>query len=125
MKVDEAMLLPTLHKELATEAFANAHHFPQVGGDLSEEDIPSSHWLLSQLYLYFEDKLEVHCRHRRYGTLLFHRSCDLIQALSTALGIQTASMCTISNDRNDSNQCPSAFSRGLVFDIASCNLHFC
>ena len=86
IKVDEAILLPTLHKELAIEAFTNAHHFPQVGGNLSEEDIPSCRWLLSWLYLYFEDKLEVHCRHKRYGTLLFHRSCDLIQALSTALG---------------------------------------
>ena len=30
--------------------------------------------------------LEVHCRHRRYGTILFHKNCDLVSALSIALG---------------------------------------
>ncbi len=85
MKADVAMLLPALHNELAYEAFANVSMFPQVS-DLSERDIPTSRWLLSLLHLYFEDKLEVQCRHRRYGTLLFHTECDLIQALSTALG---------------------------------------
>ena len=36
MKADEAMLLPTLHKELVNEAFA--FMFPWLG-DLSEQDV--------------------------------------------------------------------------------------
>ena len=83
MKTDEALLLPSLHKDFANEAVANLFMFSQVG-DVSEY-IPTSRWLLSQIHLYFENKIEVHCRHKRYGTLLFHKSCDLIQALSTAL----------------------------------------
>ena len=83
MKTDEALLLPSLHKDFANEAIANLFMFSQVG-DVSEY-IPTSRWLLSQIHLYFENKIEVHCRHKRYGTLLFHKSCDLIQALSTAL----------------------------------------
>ena len=47
MKADEAMLLPTLHKELVNEAFA--FMFPWLG-DLSEQDLPTNHWLLSQLH---------------------------------------------------------------------------
>ena len=47
MKADEAMLLPTLHKELVNEAFA--FMFPWLG-DLSEQDLPTNHWLLSKLH---------------------------------------------------------------------------
>ena len=50
-------------------------------GDVSDYT-PTSCWLLSQIHLYFENKIEVHCRHKRYSTLLFHNSCHLIQALS-------------------------------------------
>jgi len=36
MKADETMLLPTLHKELVNEAFANAFMFPQLGDLLTK-----------------------------------------------------------------------------------------
>ena len=84
MIADEALLLPTLHKELANEVLANAIIFPHL--DVSEQDIPTTRWLLSRLHLYFENQLEAQCRHRCYGTLLFHKRCDLVQALSMALG---------------------------------------
>ena len=77
-------VLPTLHKELANEVLANAIIFPHL--DVSEQDIPTTRWLLSRLHLYFENQLEAQCRHRCYGTLLFHKRCDLVQALSMALG---------------------------------------
>ena len=83
MIADEALLLPTLHKELANEVLANAIIFPHL--DVSEQDIPTTRWLLSRLHLYFENRLEAQCRHRCYGTLLFHKRCDLVQALSMAL----------------------------------------
>ena len=72
MKNDEAMLLTVLHRDFVSE--------------LSEKGIPNSRWLLSKLYMYFEDNLEVHCRQRCYGTVVFHKGCDMIQALCTALG---------------------------------------
>ena len=34
----------------------------------------------------FGESLTIVCKHDRYGTLLFHKSCDLVKALSTALG---------------------------------------
>ena len=54
--------------------------------NFSESDIPSSRWLLSHLNLHFEDMIEVQCRQRRYGTLVYHKNCDLVHALSSVLG---------------------------------------
>lgn len=84
MKVDEAMLLPKLHKYFTSKVYANQHAFANVS--VCEHDVPSSRWLISHLHLNFENMLEMQCRHRRYGTLLYHKHCDLIQALSSALG---------------------------------------
>ena len=64
MIADEALLLPTLHTQLANEVLANATLFPQF--NVSERDIPTTRWLLSRLHLYFENQLEAQCRHRRY-----------------------------------------------------------
>ena len=81
MKQDVAMLLPALHKEFHNQLFNNAGYFPQV----KEIDVPNNCWLLSQLYEYYGDMLQVQCRNNRHGTLLHHKSCDLSYALSTAL----------------------------------------
>ncbi len=56
--------------------------------ELIQDNVPNSRWFLSNLQVYYEGMLEVHCRHRRYGTILFHKNCDLINALSIALGKQ-------------------------------------
>ena len=84
MKDDEATLLPTLHKQFRHDFFSNTDSFPNVC--VQEKDVPSTRWLLSQLYAYFEGSIEVQCRQKRYGTLVYHKHCDLIQALTTALG---------------------------------------
>ena len=42
-------------------------------------------WLLSQLCTCFEGSIEVQCCQKQYGTEIYHKHCDLIQALSTAL----------------------------------------
>ena len=42
-------------------------------------------WLLSQLCTCFEGSIEVQCRQKQYGTYIYHKHCDFIQALSTAL----------------------------------------
>ena len=51
-----------------------------------KSEIPSNRWFLSHLHAHFENMLDVQRRHRRYGTLLFHKNCDLVCALSSALG---------------------------------------
>ena len=84
MKADEALLLPKLQKEFTREIYAYTASFVNVS--VCESDIPSSRWLLSQLHVHFENMLEAQCRQRRYGTLIYHKSCDLIHALSSALG---------------------------------------
>ena len=50
MIADEALLLPTLHKELANEVLADAIIFPHL--DVSEQDIPTTRWLLSRPHFY-------------------------------------------------------------------------
>ena len=84
MKADEAMLLPTLHKEFIHEIHSNLANFPNVGV-VHKDDIPPSRWLLSRLYFYFEGMIEVQCHQKCKGTLIYHKSCDFIQALTTAL----------------------------------------
>jgi len=59
--------------------------FPNVGS-ITERDLPTNRWLLSRLHVFFEDNIEVQCRHKRFGTLIFHKNCDLVHALSIALG---------------------------------------
>ena len=84
MKADEALLLPKLQKEFTREIYAYTASFVNVS--VCESDIPNSRWLLSQLHVHFENMLEVQSRQRRYGTLIYHKSCDLIHVLSSALG---------------------------------------
>ena len=89
MKADEALLLPKLQKEFTREIYAYTASFVNVSA--CESDIPSSRWLLSQLHVHFENMLEVQSRQRRYGTLIYHKSCDLIHALSSALELELRS----------------------------------
>ena len=84
MKEDEAMLLPNLYRDFIHELHAHKTVFPQVC--VCNNEIPTSRWFLSHLHAHFENVLEVQCRHKRFGTLLYHKSCDLIHALSLALG---------------------------------------
>ena len=89
MKADEAILLPKMHKDFVQEIYANIGPFSNsvhVHVHVCQSGIPTTRWLLSRLHLYFDNMLEVQCRHRRYGTLVYHNSCDLVQALSSALG---------------------------------------
>ena len=85
MKSDEAVLLPMVRKQFVDEAFANVSMFPNVGS-ITERDLPTNRWLLSRLHVFFEDNIEVQCRHKRFGTLIFHKNCDMVHALSTVLG---------------------------------------
>ena len=84
MKADEAMLLPKLYKLFTNEFLAQKQHFPNIS--VSDSDIPTKRWLTSHIHAHFENEIEVQCIHRCYGTLIYHKSCDLVHALSSALG---------------------------------------
>lgn len=84
MKKDEAMLLPNLYRDIIHELHSHKASFPQV--NTCEIDIPSCHWFLSHLHTHFDNVLEVQCKHKCYGTLIYHKNCDLVHALSLALG---------------------------------------
>ena len=49
-------------------------------------EIPGTGWVLARLSSYFGEMMEVKCKHRRYGSLVFHKNCDLLNAISLALG---------------------------------------
>jgi hypothetical protein len=85
MKSDEAILLPVLYREYCEEIGSSASLLPHLSStpDLA---IPGIRWLLSRLHSLFGDSLQVHCKQDRYGSVVFHKDCELIKALSTALG---------------------------------------
>ena len=74
MKADEALLLPSLHKEFENEAVANLFVSLRLVHNVSKY-IPTSCWLL--LSNRFIVLWEPNCFHKQYDTLLFHKSCDL------------------------------------------------
>ena len=78
---DEAML-PYTNTLLTTLVASN---FPGVES-VSPEHVPGTRWLLSRLHSFFGTSLVVKCRQKRFGPVMFHESCDLVKALSTALG---------------------------------------
>ena len=85
MKSDGAILLPVLYREFCDEVRNRASLLPHLSST-PDRDIPGIRWLLSWLNSLFGDSLQVHCKQDRYGSVLFHKDCDLVKALSTALG---------------------------------------
>ena len=85
MKANEAMLLSRLYEEFLGMIQIESKHYPSLS--LTEEThFPRRRWVLSRLHSMFGESLTMVCKHDRYGTLLFHKGCDLVKALSTALG---------------------------------------
>ena len=83
MKSDEALLLSTLYNMYIGTNKAESQNYPSL---ILTPDIHTPHrrWVLSRLHALFGESLTIVCKH--YGTLLFHSRCDLVKALSTALG---------------------------------------
>ena len=98
MKADEAMLLPNIYRAFVHEINANTGSFNNIAS-VNESDLPTIHWLLSHIQMHFDNMLEVQCRHKRYGTLLYHKCCDLVHALSLALG-----KCELKNSQPTPNE---------------------
>ena len=86
MKTNEAMLLLKLYKNFISDIHVKSKKYPSL--NLGNTSQPSCRWVLSRLHAMFGDSLTVVCKHARYGTNLFYRQCDLVKALSTALGRQ-------------------------------------
>lgn len=71
---------------------------------MQEDDILSCWWLLSQLYACFEGNIEVQ---KRYGTLVYHKHCGLIHALTTALAQNDKPQHSLSVSTTCDNTCSS------------------
>ena len=85
MKADEAMLLSALYQLFVHKVHTEVKHYPMLH-PVKDKNIPKKRWVLSRLYFYFGDALAAACMHVCYGTLFYHRKCDLLKALSAALG---------------------------------------
>ena len=79
MKSDGAILLSVLYRKFYDKVRNKASLLPHLSSTPDQ-------WLLSRLNSLFGDSLQVHCKQDRYGSVLFHKDCDLVKALSTALG---------------------------------------
>ena len=85
MKADEAiMLLSPFYKLFVHKVHTEAQHYPTLHP--VEDEHTKKRWVLSRLYFYFGDALVAACKHVCYGTLLYHRQCDLLKPLSAPLG---------------------------------------
>ena len=82
IKCGEAMVLP----ERNIYVLWNLLHPKQVPNLSRKISLAVAGFFQTYKYNYYKGMLEVHCRHRRYGTILFHKNCDLVSALSIALG---------------------------------------
>ena len=104
---DEVLLLPNVYRDFASKFQDPSNSYPTL--IITENDVPSNRWLLSQLHHCFGDMLQVECKHKRYGSLLFHKNCDLLKALSSVLGKNKILQSNDSNEdsRSTGNKSPS------------------
>ena len=85
-EITEDLLLPALYRDFVHDI---EQHYEDLTGseEVPYETIPGTRWLLAQLHSLFGNLLRVEeCKHRWFGSLLFHQDCDLVNALSIALG---------------------------------------
>ena len=87
----EAMLLPVVYRQFTGVAQSAGVH---------KDNIPTKKWLVSRIYHYFDDSVVFQCKHRHFGTMLYHKDCDLLKALSFALGQQMQEE-SIDSNNND------------------------
>ncbi|SMN01636.1 hypothetical protein SPONN_2736 [uncultured Candidatus Thioglobus sp.] len=86
MSSNEAMLLPDLCRKFQETLSSESSSFPHLS--ITTNEFPSTRWFICRLNHYFGDSIVFECRHRYIGTVVFHKNCDLLTALSTALGQQ-------------------------------------
>lgn len=62
----EALLLPEVYRQFSELVLS--------AGESSAE-IPSMRWFVSRIYHYFGNNIVLECKHRRFGTILYHKDC--------------------------------------------------
>ena len=75
----EAMLLPVAYRQFSQLVHLTSEH---------NCELPSMRWFVSRIHHYFGDTIVLECKHRRFGTIIYHKNCDIVRALSFALGQQ-------------------------------------
>lgn len=85
MKADEVLLLPELYDFFRSEIVKRAVLYPSLD-PIPANEIPGTRWVLAHLSSHFGEMLRVECKHRHFGSLLYHVNCDLLKAVSLALG---------------------------------------
>ena len=83
---NEAILLPTVYKQHVSNAnkYKTSVHLGTEA--LKQEDIPSRQWVVSMLHMHLRGLIEIQCKRKRYGSVIYLHDCDLVQALSSAFG---------------------------------------
>ena len=84
MATNQVLLLPDLYRKFKDALSSESNSYPQLL--VITDEFPSTRWFISRLNHYFGDSIVFECRHRHTGTLVFHKNCDLIMALSSVLG---------------------------------------
>ena len=73
-----------LYKQFCESALQRKSDFPSV--KLSNESLPSIKWFDIQLHLIFEDNVLFECKHKKVGTMVLCRHCDILSVLSNTIG---------------------------------------
>ena len=70
----------------------------------------------------FEGSIQVQCRQKRYGTLVCHKHCDLIQALTTALAKNNNNQQASASSATCDGTCSSHTCSTLSIEEQACNV---
>ena len=84
MQQNQVLLLPDLYKQFCESALQRKSDFPSV--KLSKESLPSIKWFVIQLHSIFEDNVLFECKHKKFGTMVLSRHCDILSVLSNTIG---------------------------------------
>lgn len=86
MKKNEATLLPSSYNAFCDSAMDKLNEYPYF--NITNNDIPCRRWFTSRLHHYFLNSITFECKHRSIGTMIYHKDCDILCALSLALAKQ-------------------------------------
>ncbi len=81
MAKDEVMLLPNfrgLFEDYVMEGLADCVHL-----NVTKLKIPTNRWIITKLHSYIGELVAFQCIHRHVGTIIYHKNCNLLKAIST------------------------------------------
>ncbi len=86
MAKDEVMLLPAFRghfEDYIMSGLADCIHISKTPAK-----IPSTKWIITKLHSYFGEQIVFQCIYRHVGTIINHKNCDLLKAISNIFGQQ-------------------------------------